>query len=49
MTKLQGLVCPHTVPFQLIRQSHVTGPSGPALILVHVTGHIDNGRMGKMV
>ena len=39
----------NTVPFRLIRQSRVTGPSGPALILVHVTGHIDYGRMGKMV
>ena len=39
----------HTVPFRLIRQSRVTGPSGPAVILVHVTGHIDFGRMGKMV
>ena len=38
-----------TVPFQLIRQSRVTGPYGPALILVHVTCHIDFGRMGKMV
>ena len=38
-----------TVPFRLIRQSRVIGPSGPALILVHVTGHIDFGRMGKMV
>ena len=36
-----------TVPFQLIRQSHVTGPYGLALILVHVTGHIDFGQMGK--
>ena len=40
---------PSTVPFWLIHQSRVTGPSGPALILVHVTGHIDFGRMGKMV
>ena len=39
----------YTVPFQLICQSHVTGPYGPALILVQVTGHIDFGRMGKMV
>ena len=38
-----------TVPFRLIRQSRVTVPSGPALILVHVTGHTDFGRMGKMV
>ena len=38
-----------TVPFRLIRQSRITGPYGPALILVHVTGHIDFGRMGKMV
>ena len=38
-----------TVPFQLIRQSRVTVPCGPALILGHVTRHFDFGRMRKMV
>ena len=38
-----------TVVFQLIRQSHVTGPSGPASILVHVTRHYDIGHMRKTV
>ena len=38
-----------TVPFRLIRQSRVTVPCGPALILVHVTRHFDFGRMRKMV
>ena len=40
---------PYTVPFRLIRQSRVTVPCGPALILVHVTRHFDFGRMRKMV
>ena len=39
----------NTVPFRLIRQSRVTVPCGPALILVHVTHHFDFGRMRKMV
>ena len=39
----------YTVPFRLIRQSRVTVPCGPALILVHVTRHFDFGRMRKMV
>ena len=33
----------------MIRQSHVTVPCGPALILVHVTHDFDFGRMRKMV
>ena len=33
----------------MIRQSHVTGPSGPASILEHVTRHYDFGRMRKTV
>ena len=33
----------------MIRQSRVTVPCGPALILVHVTRHFDFGRMRKMV
>ena len=33
----------------MVRQSRVTVPCGPALILVHVTRHFDFGRMRKMV
>jgi hypothetical protein len=33
----------------MIRQSRVTGPCGPALILVHVTGHFEFGRMRNLV
>ena len=43
-------ICVHyTVPFRMIRQSRVTVPCGPALILVHVTRHFDFGRMRKLV